>query len=274
VIIASEFGYFPDSVDRNTLVIAISQSGETADVMDGIKKAKENGATVFSLVNVVGSSLARLSDRELYLNCGPEIGVAATKSFVAQLTICYLLAFAMVNRIEEVAEKIMGITHLIEDNFHDNEVKVMTLAEKLKNRRNFYYIARGINFAIAGEGALKMKEVSYVHAEGIPAGELKHGTLALVEKGTPVVAICPNDYTFSETLSNVAETKTRGAFTIGLSDKEEAVFDEWIKIPPVEEIFYPLVSIMPLHLFAYHSAVVRGLDLDKPRNLAKSVTVK
>jgi glucosamine--fructose-6-phosphate aminotransferase (isomerizing) len=274
VIMASEFGYFSDSVDRNTLVIAVSQSGETADVMDGIKRAKENGATVFSLVNVVGSSLARLSDRVLYLNCGPEIGVAATKSFVAQLTILYLLAFAMINKIDEGAEKLTAISHMVETNIHDNGLETPRIAQKLIDRRDFYYIARGINFAIAGEGALKLKEISYVHAEGMPAGELKHGTLALVEKGTPVVAICPNDYTFDETLSNVAETKARGAFVIGLSDREEQIFDEWIKIPRVEEIFYPLVSIVPLQLLAYHSAVARGLDPDKPRNLAKSVTVK
>ncbi len=274
VIMASEFGYFSDSIDRNTLVIAVSQSGETADVMDGIKRAKENGATVFSLVNVVGSSLARLSDRVLYLNCGPEIGVAATKSFVAQLTILYLLAFAMVNKIDEGAEKLTAISHMVETNIHDNGLETPRIAQKLIDKKDFYYIARGINFAIAGEGALKLKEISYVHAEGMPAGELKHGTLALVEKGTPVVAICPNDYTFDETLSNVAETKARGAFVIGLSDREEQIFDEWIKIPPVEEIFYPLVSIVPLQLFAYHSAVVRGLDPDKPRNLAMSVTVK
>ncbi|MFC1871395.1 SIS domain-containing protein [Chloroflexota bacterium] len=143
-----------------------------------------------------------------------------------------------------------------------------------RKKTDFYYIARGINFAIAGEGALKLKEIAYVHAEGMPAGELKHGTLALVEPGTPVFAICPRDYTFDETLSNVAETKARGAFVVGVSDQPSPTYDEWIQIPPVEEIFFPLVSIFPLQLFAYHSAIARNLDPDKPRNLAKSVTVK
>ena len=274
VIIASEFGYFADSVDKNTVVIAVSQSGETADVIQGVKKAKENGASVFSLVNTVGSSLARMSDRVLYLNCGPEIGVAATKSFVAQLALFYLLAFAMANRFDEGAVEIKAIASLVEGNFHGNGEKLPRLARELKDRKDFYYIARGVNFAIAMEGALKLKEISYIHAEGMPAGELKHGTLALVEKGTPVVAICPRDYTFDETLSNVSEAKARGAYVIGVSERWEEVFDEWIEIPTVEEIFYPLVTIVPLQLLAYHLAIARGLDPDKPRNLAKSVTVK
>lgn len=274
VIMASEFEYFSESIDKNTVVIAVSQSGETSDVIQGVKRAKEAGAAIFSLVNMVGSSLARMSDRVVYLNCGPEIGVAATKSFLSQLTILYLLAFAMVNRLEEGIEKLRAVCPLIEENFHDNQKRLAELAQKLKNKNDFYYIARGINFAMAGEGALKLKEIAYIHAEGMPAGELKHGTLALIEKGTPVVAICPKDYTFHDALSNVAETKARGAFVIGISDQLEQSFDEWIRIPSVEEIFYPLVSIVPLQLLAYHFAVARGLDPDKPRNLAKSVTVK
>lgn len=274
VIMASEFHYFADSIDKNTLVIAVSQSGETADVIQGVKKARENGATVFSLVNVVGSSLTRISDRVVYLNCGPEIGVAATKSFINQLAIFYLLAFAMVNRLDEGIDKIMAVSHLIEKNLRDNGKELTGLAQRLKEKHDFYYIARGINFAVAGEGALKLKEIAYIHAEGMPAGELKHGTLALIEKGTPVVAICPRDYTFSEIMSNVAETRARGAFVIGVSDQPEQSFDEWIKIPAAEEIFYPLVTIVPLQLLAYYFAVARGLDPDKPRNLAKSVTVK
>jgi len=274
VIMASEFHYFSDSIDRNTLVIAVSQSGETADVMQGVKKARENGANVFSLVNVVGSSLARMSDKVIYLNCGPEIGVAATKSFASQLVIFYLLAFAMANKLEEGIEKIRAISHVVQRNLDDSREKLRELAQKLKKKKDFYYLARGINFALAGEGALKLKEIAYIHAEGMPAGELKHGTLALIEKGTPVVAICPGDYTLSETLANIAETKARGAFVIGVSDQLDSSFDEWIKIPPVEEIFYPLVTVVPLQLLAYYIAVAKGLDPDKPRNLAKSVTVK
>ncbi len=274
VIIGSEFHHFSDSIDRNTVVVAISQSGETADVLEGVKRAKENGAAIFSVVNVVGSSLARMSDKVIYLNCGPEIGVAASKTFVSQLVILYLLAFAMVNRLREGVRTIRAISPLIEKNCNHNGDSLEKLSVILREKNQFYYIARGINFAIAAEAALKLKEIAYVYAEGMPAGELKHGSLALIEEGTPVVAICPADYTFEETMSNVAEAKARGAFVIGVSDRDEELFDRWIRIPSVGEVLYPLVSIVPLQLFAYHSAVARGLDPDKPRNLAKSVTVK
>ncbi|MFC2000840.1 glutamine--fructose-6-phosphate transaminase (isomerizing) [Chloroflexota bacterium] len=274
VIMGSEFHYFSDSVDRNTLVVAISQSGETADIIQGVKKAKENGATVFAIVNMVGSSLARMSDGVLYLNCGPEIGVAATKSFLSQLAILYLLAFTMANRREEGMAKIKDMCSKVDETLRRNGVKLEGLAERTKGRDDFYFIARGINFAIAAEGALKLKEISYIHAEGMPAGELKHGTLALIEEGTPVVVICPKDYTFEETLANAAETKARGAYVIGVSEEWHPLFDEWIEIHNVEEIFYPLVTIVPLQLLAYYLSVARGQDPDKPRNLAKSVTVK
>ena len=274
VIIGSEFHYFSDSVDKNTLVIAISQSGETADIVQGVKRAKENGATIFSLVNMVGSTIARMSDRVLYLNCGPEIGVAATKSFVGQLAVLYLLAFTMANRHDEGVLKLGDICCKIDEILNRNGDKLEGLAERTKDKNDFYYIARGINFAIAAEGALKLKEISYIHAEGMPAGELKHGTLALIEKGTPVVVICPKDFTYEETLANTAETKARGAYIIGVSEERHPLFDEWIEIDDVEEIFYPLVTIVPLQLLAYYLAVARGVDPDKPRNLAKSVTVK
>ena len=274
VVMASEFGYFSDSVDKNTLVIAISQSGETADVMNGVKQAKAKGATVYSIINVEGSSLARMSDKALYLSCGPEIGVAATKSFTAQLCLLYLLAYAMDGRLTEGKEKLLEISALIEDDLQTNTSEIAVIAEKFKDKKDFYFLARGINFAMAGEGALKLKEVCYVHAEGMAAGELKHGTLALIEEGTPVVAICPTDYTYADIVSNVSEARVRGATVIGISNTNQLVFDEWIKIPEVEMVFYPLVTVIPLQLLAYHSAIVRGFDPDKPRNLAKSVTVK
>jgi glucosamine--fructose-6-phosphate aminotransferase (isomerizing) len=274
VIMGSEFHYYSESVDKNTLVIAVSQSGETADVIEGVKKARENGATIFSLVNMVGSSLARISDRTIYLNCGPEIGVAATKSFVGQLAVLYLLAYTMASKLEEGTEKIRAMSFEIERILARNGSTLKELAKHTKDKNDFYYIARGINFAIAAEGALKLKEISYIHAEGMPAGELKHGTLALIEDGTPVLAICPKDYTFEETLANAIETKARGAFVIGVSEERNPIFDEWIEIRGVEEVFYPLVTIVPLQLLAYYLAVARGLDPDKPRNLAKSVTVK
>ncbi len=274
VVMASELHYFSDSIDKNTLVLAISQSGETADVMEGVKIARKNGATILSLVNRVGSSLARMSDKILYLNCGPEICVAATKSFASQLTILYMLAFAMVNRLDEGVEKLRAISSMIEGNSSENGQKIKKLAWHIRGKRDFYCIARGINFAIASEGALKLKEIVYVHAEGMPAGELKHGTLALIEKGVPVVVICPSDHTLEETLANAEETRARGAFVIGVSDQNNPVFHEWIEIPNVEDIFYPLLTVVPLQLLAYHLAIARGKDPDKPRNLAKSVTVK
>lgn len=274
VVMASEFAYFSDSVDKNTLVIAISQSGETADVMEGVKQAKAKGATVYSIVNVEGSSLERMSEKALYLSCGPEIGVAATKSFTAQLCLLYLLAYAMDGRLSEGKERLLEIADLIEDTLQTSTSEIPLIAERLKDKKGFYFLARGINFAIAGEGALKLKEVCYVHAEGMSAGELKHGTLALIEKGTPVVAICPTDYTYTDMISNISEASVRGATVIGVSNTNQSVFADWIKIPEVEMIFYPLVTVVPLQLLAYHSAIVRGFDPDKPRNLAKSVTVK
>ncbi len=274
VLTASEFHYFTDSLAQNTLVIAVSQSGETADVIDGIKRAKARGSRVFSILNVVGSLLARISDKVIYINCGPEIGVAATKSFVGQVVIFYLLAFALMGKLEEGIQELEDASRQILGNFEKNDGKLRELAQRTKNESNFFYIGRGLNLAIAAEGALKLKEISYVHAECLPAGELKHGTLALIEEGTPVVAICPKDDTLHETVSNVMEIKARGGFIIGVSDENNEIFDQWIEIPKVNQGLYPLAAIMPLHLLAYHAAVARGKDPDRPRHLAKSVTVK
>jgi glucosamine--fructose-6-phosphate aminotransferase (isomerizing) len=274
VVMGSEFEYFANSIDNNTVVIAISQSGETADVIAGVKMARARGARIISMVNVPGSTLTRMSDAVLYLNCGPELCVAATKSFISQLVLFYQLTFAMLNQLESGRQRLREISALIRENLNTNGEKVSHLGKEIVDRRDFYFLARGINFATALEGALKLKEISYIHAEGMPAGELKHGTLALMETGTPVLTICPDDYTYSDTLSNAMETKARGAFIIGLSDRDNEIFDEWIHLPKVEEIFYPLVSVVPLQLLAYHAAVARGKDPDRPRNLAKSVTVK
>jgi glucosamine--fructose-6-phosphate aminotransferase (isomerizing) len=274
VVMASEFGYFADSVDKNTVVIAVSQSGETADVVEGIKAAKDAGAQVISIVNRPNSILADLSHQVIYLNCGAEIAVAATKTFLSQLAIFYLLSFSMVNAFDEAAAKLSSLNSDITRALDWNKSELIKLSQKLKDKNDFYYIARGINFAIASEGALKLKEISYIHAEGMPAGELKHGTLALIEPGTPVVVICPADYTFLETLSNAMETKSRGAYIIGVSDRESDIYDSWVKIPEVDELLYPMVAVVPLQLLAYYIAINRGCDPDKPRNLAKSVTVK
>jgi glucosamine--fructose-6-phosphate aminotransferase (isomerizing) len=274
VVMASEFGYFADSVDKNTIVIAVSQSGETADVVEGVKAARDAGAQVISIVNRPNSILADLSHQVIYLNCGAEIAVAATKSFLSQLAIFYLLSFSMVNSFDEAVAKLTNLSSEITRVLDWNKNELIKLSRKLKDKNDFYYIARGINFAIASEGALKLKEISYIHAEGMPAGELKHGTLALIEPGTPVVVICPADYTFPETLSNATEAKSRGAYVIAVSDKESDIYDSWVKIPEVDELLYPMVVVVPLQLLAYYLAINRGCDPDKPRNLAKSVTVK
>jgi glucosamine--fructose-6-phosphate aminotransferase (isomerizing) len=271
---ASEFGYFADSVDKNTIVIAVSQSGETADVIEGVKAARDNGAQIISVINRPNSILADLSHEIIYLNCGAEIAVAATKTFLSQLAIFYLLSFAMVNAFDEATAKLASLNGDITKVLDWNKSELVNLSQKLKDKSDFYYIARGINFAIASEGALKLKEISYIHAEGMPAGELKHGTLALIEPGTPVVVICPRDYTFAETLSNAMEAKSRGAYIIGVSDKESDIYDSWIRLPKVDELLYPMLAVVPLQLLAYYLAVNRGCDPDKPRNLAKSVTVK
>jgi glucosamine--fructose-6-phosphate aminotransferase (isomerizing) len=274
VVMASEFGYFADSVDKNTVVIAVSQSGETADVVEGVKAARDAGAQVISIVNRPNSILADLSHQVIYLNCGAEIAVAATKTFLSQLAIFYLLSFSMISSFDEAEAKLTSLNGEITKVLDWNKNELIKLSEKLKDKNDFYYIARGINFAIASEGALKLKEISYVHAEGMPAGELKHGTLALIEPGTPVVVLCPADYTLAETLSNAMEAKSRGAYIIGVSDKKSDIYNSWIKLPAVDELLYPMVAVVPLQLLAYYLAINRGCDPDKPRNLAKSVTVK
>jgi glucosamine--fructose-6-phosphate aminotransferase (isomerizing) len=274
VVMASEFHYFADSVDRNTLVLATSQSGETADVVEGVERARSAGAQVVSIINRPNSLLSDLSHKVIYLNCGPELCVAATKSFLSQLAVFYLLSFSMVHAFDKATAELNGLSPEIAKAIDWNNQSLEELAQELKRKNDFYYIARGINFAIASEGALKLKEISYIHAEGMPAGELKHGTLALIEEGTPVVVICPSDYTYRETLSNAIEAKSRGAYIIAVSDEGNEIYDFWVRIPKVDEFLYPLVAVVPLQLLAYHMAVGRGYDPDRPRNLAKSVTVK
>lgn len=274
VVMASEFHYFADSVDKNTVVLAVSQSGETLDVIEGVKRARDAGAQIISIVNRPYSQLSEMSHHVINLKCGPELCVAATKSFISQLVVFYLLAFSMNNSFDKAVANLRGISQKVAKTIESNNQKLSQLSEQLKDRHDFYYIARGINFAIASEGALKLKEISYIHAEGMPAGELKHGTLALIEPGTPVAVICPDDYTYHETLSNAIEAKSRGAYIIAVSDKKNEIYDFWVKIPKVDELLYPIITVVPLQLLAYYLAVSRGYDPDKPRNLAKSVTVK
>lgn len=281
---ASEFRYeFEDLVDENTLVIAITQSGETADTLAAIKLAKKKGAKVLSIVNVVGSMATRISDLVLYTHAGPEIGVAATKTYTTQLTVLTMLAIALAKHLKTTEEEYLK---KLEAQLYEMpkyvevalgyESKIRALSEELKEKKDFFYIGRGISLATALEGALKLKEISYIHAEGLSAGELKHGPLALIEEGVPVVAVAPSGKTFEKMISNIQEAKARGALIISLGDNEELekVSDIWIKMPKVDEVLSPIVYIVPLQLLAYHLAVLRGNDPDKPRNLAKSVTVE
>ncbi len=274
VYMASEFQYFVDKIGKDALIIAVSQSGETADVLNPVRMAKKNGCKVVSLVNVVGSSLDKLSDVSLYLNCGPEISVASTKAFSAQVAVLYMIGYTLAYNLEANLPKLESLSSLISKVLADNENVIKDLAKKLKNKPDIYYLARAINFAVANEGALKMKEISYIHAEGMPAGELKHGTLALIHEGVPVVCIAPHDYTYEETVNNIHEVKARGGFTIGITDNVNGVFDVNLKIPSVDHLLYPVLANIPCQLLAYYTALECGRDIDKPRNLAKSVTVR
>ncbi|MCZ6725022.1 MAG: glutamine--fructose-6-phosphate transaminase (isomerizing) [Thaumarchaeota archaeon] len=267
VVVSSEFK--SQDVDHDTSVLVLSQSGETADALRATQIAKDAGCQVLSIVNVVGSSLARESDISLPLNCGPEVGVAATKSFTSQLALIYIIASrigigddSLITSIPQKVESILGEAE-----------RIKKLVNGYTEARDFYYIARSIHIPIALEGALKMKELSYVHAEGMAAGELKHGPLALITQGTPVVVINPTDDSYQETLDNVVELKARGAKVIGISTVSHEVYDDFIPIPKVHPLLSPIIEVVPLQLIAYYAAVKMGQDPDYPRNLAKSVTV-
>ncbi|MFH1780114.1 MAG: glutamine--fructose-6-phosphate transaminase (isomerizing) [Candidatus Micrarchaeota archaeon] len=274
VVLGSEFDFIAEKITENALVIGVSQSGETADVLMPLKKAKAGGARILALVNVVGSSLARLADASLYFNCGPELSVASTKVFSSQLALFYLLVGSMKNEFVEARSDLEETSFLIEENIDYWNEETKCLAGLIYEKSDVYFIGRGLNYPIALEGALKLKEVSYAHAEGMPAGELKHGTLALVSSGTPVVLLNVQDDSFIDSLANGLETKARGAFLIGLSEVESEDYDFFIKLPETKKNLKPLLEILPLQLLAFHSAVLRGCNPDKPRNLAKSCTVK
>ena len=281
---ASEFRYeFEELVDENSLVIAITQSGETADTLAAMKLAKRKGAKVLAIVNVVGSMATRIADLTLYTHAGPEIGVAATKTYTTQLAVLTMLAIELARvlgtadekYLEKLEESLRKVPDLVEDVLNLNE-PLRELAENLMEKRDFFYIGRGIGVPTALEGALKLKEISYIHAEGLSAGELKHGPLALIEEGVPVVAIAPSGKTFDKMLGNIEEAKARGAYVISLGSSERLreVSDVFLKMPELDEMLTPILYIVPLQLLAYHLAVLRGNDPDKPRNLAKSVTVE
>jgi glutamine---fructose-6-phosphate transaminase (isomerizing) len=272
-VMASEFQYNMDSVDKDTVIVAISQSGETADVLSAIKLGKAAGAKILSIVNVPTSSVARTSDVSLSVNCGPEIGVAATKSFTGQVS----LAYAILDRIS--GGKI-GFDRDVVSSSISKMLAGSASIERLVNMtmpkvNDIYLLGRSIHFPIALEGALKMKELAYVHAEGIAAGELKHGPLALMDKNAVVFVLNPYDKTYSDTLSSAHEVKARGAKIIGISNVPNDIYDAMIEMPKMDnELLYPLVEIIPLQLFSYYLALQNNADPDFPRNLAKSVTVR
>ena len=270
-VIASELPFSPDDIEPDSTLVAISQSGESADVLEAVKIAKESNANVLSIVNHLNSSLSQESSLVIGLNCGPEIGVAATKSFTSQLAILYKIADKLCNGcINPDWEKISATVSQI----LSNNSKIKEISKDLKDVTDIYVLGRGIHLPIAREAALKLKELSYIHAEGIAGGELKHGPLALMDSNVYVIIINPNDSTYNDTLNSANQIKARGAKIIGISDKESDVYDYWIEIPPIDEPLYPIIEIIPIQLLAYYSALEKKTNPDYPRNLAKSVTVK
>ena len=283
--IASEFRYSDPFVDENTLIIIVSQSGETADTLAALRDAKAKGARVLSITNVVGSSIARESDDIFYTWAGPEIAVASTKAYTTQLMAFYMIAlnlamtkgtineeeyFKMIDILKEMpskVEKVLECDKLVEE-----------IAAEIKDKNDIFYLGRGLDYALAMEGSLKIKEISYMHAEAFAAGELKHGTIALIEEGTPVIAIATQEALFEKMVSNMQEVKARGAKVIAIveehNEEVEKSADRVIYIPEVEDMFASITSVVPMQLLSYHVAKMRGCDIDKPRNLAKSVTVE
>ena len=285
VELASEYRYRNAPLDKNGLVVVISQSGETADSLAALRKAKAEGIKTLGIVNVVGSTIAREADYVIQTIAGPEIAVATTKAYSAQLICCYALALKLAkvrNSIDE--EKYASLIAELKDlpskieKILSEEEDIKKLASEIRNAKDIFFIGREIDYATSLEGSLKMKEISYIHSEAYAAGELKHGTISLIEKGTPVVGILTQSNVYEKTVSNLIETKTRGAHIICVvsEDKEKAntIADDLISIPNTAEYFMTSLSIIPLQLLSYYVSVQLGLNVDKPRNLAKSVTVE
>ncbi len=282
---ASEFRYRNPVIDEDTVVIAISQSGETADTLAAMREAKRRGATTMGIVNVVGSTIARETDGGVYTHSGPEIGVASTKAFTGQLTVLALLSLMLgrkrggvsVLQGREIVDALRRLPEQIQKVL-SQEDRIREVAEAYADAPNFLYLGRGFNFPVALEGALKLKEISYVHAEGYPAAEMKHGPIALIDEDMPVVVIAPDDSVYSKVLSNVEEVKTRGGRIVAVTSEgnEELAHkvEHLVTVPKTVEMLQPVLTSIPLQLLAYHIAVIRGCDVDQPRNLAKSVTVE
>ena len=283
--IASEFRYRDILWNPHSVMIVISQSGETADTLAVLREAKRNGIKVLAVTNVVGSSVAREADRVIYTHAGPEIAVASTKAYSTQLLVMYLLGLHLARvrgtcsqqELVELAEEITHIDELVEQVLTEED-RIKKLAEKYQGVQDIFFLGRGLDYAVAMEGALKLKEISYVHAEAYAAGELKHGPLALIDEGVPVLALITQDNLVEKTMSNIKEVKARGAVVVAICKEnfQEACqeCDEQILLPNVNPILAPMVSVVPLQIFSYYMAIFRGADVDKPRNLAKSVTVE
>jgi len=281
---ASEFRYRNPIIEDGTAVISISQSGETADTLAAVEQAKEHGATVLGIVNVVGSSIARATDAGIYLHVGPEIGVASTKAFTAQLAVLTMLAIELgrrrhvssdeaarcINELSEIPDK---ISRILEQSDHIKEIAAANI-----DKNNWLFLGRGFNYPVALEGALKLKEISYIHAEGLPAAEMKHGPIALIVDDMPAVFIATTDPQYDKIMGNISEVKARGGKIIAVATEGDENIrlhaNHLITVPDVPELLQPMLTVVPLQLLAYHAAVLRGHDVDKPRNLAKSVTVE
>ena len=281
---ASEFRYRKSILDKNTAALFISQSGETADTLAALREAKEKGALCLAIVNTVGSSIARATDAGIYNHAGPEIGVASTKAFTSQLAVLALLTLYLGRSRsmslvfgERLAREIVLLPQLTKSALRQNN-HIKKIAQKYKNFPNFIFLGRKYNYPIALEGALKLKEISYAHAEGLSGGEMKHGHMALIDKNFPTVAICMKDSVHDKMLSNIEEIKARGGPVIAITTKGNTklrnIADDIIYLPKVREVLSPIITTVPLQLLAYHIAVLRGRDVDQPRNLAKSVTVE
>ena len=285
VQVASEFRYCDPIVGKDDLVIVISQSGETADTLAALKEAKNHGARILSIVNVVGSAIANASDDVIYTWAGPEIAVATTKAYSTQLAVMYLISIYMAEKLGMVTsgeyaafvKDIEALPDLIADILKDKE-NIQYLASKFYNCHSIFFIGRNLDYAVSLEGSLKLKEISYIHSEAYAAGELKHGTISLIEEGTLVVALATGKDLFDKTVSNVKEVKARGAVVMGVTTTEhenmDTVADYVVKVPAINEVLLPSLSVVPLQLFGYYVASLKGCDIDKPRNLAKSVTVE
>jgi glucosamine--fructose-6-phosphate aminotransferase (isomerizing) len=281
---ASEFRYRNPIIKPGTLVLAISQSGETADTLAALKEAQQKGATALAICNGVGSTIARTSDGGVYLHAGPEIGVASTKAFTSQVTVLAMIALLLGRQRRlsfeagaDIARALTELPALVEETLKLSD-SIAEIAKQYVKANNFLYLGRHFNYPVAMEGALKLKEISYIHAEGYPAAEMKHGPIALIDENMPVVVIAPKDALFDKVISNVREIKARGGRVIAVTTEDCKPLDEFadhlIKVPKTIPMLMPIVTCVPLQLLAYHIAVLRGNDVDQPRNLAKSVTVE